>query len=71
MKLALDFLAFFGAIALLALLALLFFAHRREVQADKAYPAFGSLLEVNGTRVHAVVMGQGPDLFLFTDQAAT
>ena len=68
MKLALDFLAFFGAIALLALL---FFAHRREVQADKAYPAFGSLLEVNGTRVHAVVMGQGPDLFLFTDQAAT
>jgi len=61
MKLALDFLAFFGAIALLAIL---FFAHRREVQADNAYPAFGSLLEVNGTRVHAVVMGQGPDLVL-------
>ena len=60
MKLVIEFLEILGTIAVLPT----FFAHRREVQMEKTYPSLGDILEVNGKRVHAIVMGEGPDLVL-------
>jgi pimeloyl-ACP methyl ester carboxylesterase len=39
-------------------------AHLRETRAEQSHPPVGQVLDVNGTKVHAVVMGQGPDLVL-------
>ncbi|KJS45272.1 MAG: alpha/beta hydrolase [Roseovarius sp. BRH_c41] len=39
-------------------------ARAHEAQAEAAFPPEGQILEVNGHRVHAVVMGDGPDLVL-------
>lgn len=39
-------------------------ASAREAAAEAAYPPTGRFVEVMGTRVHAVVQGQGPDLVL-------
>ncbi len=39
-------------------------AARNEARAEAAYPPEGRMLTVNGTRVHAVVMGEGPDVVL-------
>ena len=39
-------------------------AARREAAAEAAAPPLGQLLMVNGTRVHALVKGAGPDLIL-------
>ena len=39
-------------------------AGAREAAARAAYPPEGQLIEVNGRTVHAVVMGEGPDLVL-------
>nr|WP_240453909.1 alpha/beta hydrolase [Chachezhania antarctica] len=39
-------------------------AQARETKAEAAYPPQGRFVDVNGTRVHAVVMGEGPDLVL-------
>lgn len=36
----------------------------REAQAEADYPPEGHIIEVNGHRVHAVVMGHGPDVVL-------
>ena len=39
-------------------------AARHEAKAERDYPPDGQLLNVDGMQVHAVVMGQGPDLVL-------
>jgi pimeloyl-ACP methyl ester carboxylesterase len=39
-------------------------AAEREAQAERAFPAHGEILDVNGVEVHALVMGDGPDLIL-------
>lgn len=39
-------------------------AYMREARAERTHPPIGQILVVNGTKVHAVVMGQGPDLVL-------
>ncbi len=39
-------------------------AAAREAQAEALTPPVGQLLDVNGVPVHALVMGQGPDLVL-------
>jgi len=39
-------------------------ATRHEARAEAAYPPEGQILEIDGTQVHAVVMGEGPDLVL-------
>ena len=36
----------------------------REVRTEKTYPPSGDILEVNGKRIDALVMGDGPDLVL-------
>lgn len=54
----------------LAIAAMLFWAvtlwraQRHEARAEATHPPEGRLLDVNGYRVHAVVMGEGPDLVL-------
>ena len=40
------------------------FAHRREARAAKLQPPKGEDVEIEGRRVHVVVMGDGPDLVL-------
>lgn len=57
------------ALALLLLLVLfagftLWKAARHETRAEAAFPPEGQFLDVDGHRVHAVVMGEGPDLVL-------
>ena len=61
MKLVIEFLEILGTIAVLPT----FFAHRREVQTEKIYPSLVDILEVNGKRVHALVMGRVWILFLY------
>ena len=39
-------------------------AARNEARAEAAYPREGQMLDVDGTPVHAVVMGGGPDVVL-------
>ncbi|MBO6776228.1 MAG: alpha/beta hydrolase [Marinibacterium sp.] len=39
-------------------------AARNEARAEAAYPLEGQMLDVDGTSVHAVVMGDGPDVVL-------
>lgn len=39
-------------------------ASMREAQAVRDFPPVGQFIEVDGTQVHAVVMGSGPDLVL-------
>jgi pimeloyl-ACP methyl ester carboxylesterase len=39
-------------------------AYRREAAANAQYPPIGELLDVGGTKVHALVRGSGPDLVL-------
>jgi pimeloyl-ACP methyl ester carboxylesterase len=36
----------------------------REARAARTHPPLGQILDVDGTKVHAMVMGQGPDLVL-------
>lgn len=59
-KLLLAFLVLIGAFAAYVNWR----AGAREAEAEAAYPPEGQLLTVNGVQVHAVVMGQGPDLVL-------
>ncbi len=42
----------------------LYRAQQHERRAEAAHPPEGRILQVNGSRVHAVVMGDGPDLVL-------
>jgi hypothetical protein len=46
-------------------------AARHERQAEATWPPEGDVLTIDGHRVHYVVMGEGPDLVLFTAPAAT
>lgn len=39
-------------------------AQYRETQAEKQFPPLGAFLSVNGTRVHYVTKGSGPDIVL-------
>ena len=39
-------------------------AAEREAKAERDFPAHGTMLDVNGVEVHALVMGDGPDLVL-------
>ena len=39
-------------------------ASQRETRAESAFPPEGQLLNVDGVQVHAVVMGEGPDIVL-------
>ena len=39
-------------------------ATAREAQAEAEYPATGQIIDVDGTKIHAFVEGQGPDLVL-------
>ena len=39
-------------------------AARNEARAEAAYPLEGQMLDVDGTSVHAVVIGDGPDVVL-------
>lgn len=64
MRLALKLLLLFGLL-LAGLCALtLWRAARHEARAEASHPPQGQFIDVNGTRVHAVVMGQGPDVVL-------
>lgn len=61
MKLALFLLAF----ALIALVGYVQIkARQNEARAEAHFPPEGQILQVQGHRVHAVVMGAGPDLVL-------
>ncbi len=61
MRKALIYIAF----AIAALIAVVqIAAAMREGQALRDFPPEGQLLDVDGTQVHAVVMGSGPDLVL-------
>ncbi len=61
MRKALIYIAF-AALSLAA--AVQVAAAMREAQALRDYPPEGQILDVDGTQVHAVVMGSGPDLVL-------
>ncbi len=39
-------------------------AHARETEAEAAFPPLGDLIEVGGRKVHALTLGQGPDVVL-------
>jgi len=39
-------------------------ASEREVAAEQGWPPEGQILDLGGRQVHAVVMGQGPDVVL-------
>ncbi|MEX0338602.1 MAG: alpha/beta fold hydrolase [Arenibacterium sp.] len=56
----------FAVVAGIALLTALTLwrAARNEARAEASHPPEGQLLSVNGYQVHAVVMGEGPDLVL-------
>ena len=36
----------------------------KSAQAVKKYPVIGQMVEINGTKIHAMVMGAGPDLVM-------
>lgn len=57
------FLIFLVALAVLSGLVS-FLATRNEANAEATHPPLGQILTIDGTRVHAVVMGDGPDLVL-------
>lgn len=58
------------ALIWIALLGLVFVAtvqiaaYLRETRAEVTHPPLGQILDVNGTEVHALVMGEGPDLVM-------
>lgn len=56
----------FAVLALLAVLAVLIWglSEWRAATARATYPPAGEIVEVDGARVHAVVMGAGPDVVL-------
>jgi pimeloyl-ACP methyl ester carboxylesterase len=62
--LAVKIVLLFAALLVGAGVFVHFRAAAREAEAEREYPPEGQFLTVNGTRVHAVVMGEGPDLVL-------
>jgi len=57
-------LLIFGAFIGCAVLGVRYFAAQNEARAEAAYPPEGQFIDVEGTRIHAVVEGEGPDLVL-------
>ncbi len=58
-------LSLFVLILLLGLIALTQWrAYAREQNAEAAYPPSGQFVDVNGTRIHLRISGQGPDIVL-------
>ncbi len=51
-------------LVLLSIAVVQIFALKREREAARDYPPTGQLIDVNGATVHAVQVGQGPDLVL-------
>ena len=42
----------------------LFLSERRVAAANAKYPPLGEIVDINGKSIHALVMGEGPDLVL-------
>jgi pimeloyl-ACP methyl ester carboxylesterase len=63
-KLGRKLLIWFVVLGLALVATVQIAAHYREARAARTHPPIGQMLDVNGTQVHAVVMGQGPDLVL-------
>jgi len=61
MKTALVFLL---AVSVVAVVIVQFFAIKRDREAAANYPHMGQLIDVDGVTVHALQMGQGPDVVL-------
>lgn len=53
-----------GLVLVLGAAVTLWRASRHEARAEASHPPLGRILDIDGTRVHAVVMGEGPDLVL-------
>ncbi|WP_420011249.1 alpha/beta fold hydrolase [Tateyamaria sp.] len=51
-------------LALLIIGMVQYFAFKREREAAEAFPPTGQMIDVDGVRVHAEQMGQGPDVVL-------
>lgn len=64
MKLAAKLLVSFLILAVAFMAVTLWKARNNELRAEAAYPPEGQFLTVDGTRVHALVRGEGPDLVL-------
>jgi len=64
MRLALKILISLGVLLALFSALTLWRAARHEARAQSSHPPQGQFLDIGGQRVHAVVMGQGPDLVL-------
>ena len=61
---ALRILYFLAFLLVALVVATLWQAGRREAQAIRDFPPLGQIIDVDGHPVHAVVMGEGPDLVL-------
>ena len=59
-----KFLTFLGVAVPVLAGVTLWAAARHEARAEAEYPPEGQMLDIDGVQVHAVVMGQGPDLVL-------
>lgn len=64
MTLAVRILLGLALLVLLGAVATLWKARQQEAAAEARHPPQGQLLDVEGHQVHAVVMGDGPDLVL-------
>lgn len=53
-----------GVIAALLVVVVQWRAYAREARAEASYPPSGQMLNIEGAQVHAIVMGEGPDLVL-------
>jgi len=54
----------FALVALVLVLATYWRANRNEMRAESEFPPEGEILDIDGIPVHAVVMGEGPDVVL-------
>ncbi len=66
----LKLLLILGILAVAAVALTLWLAARNEARAQAKWPPEGEILVVDGHRVHAVVMGDGPDLVLIHGSGA-
>jgi len=64
MPLAIKILTLLALVLALAWAVVQYRARAHEARAEAAYPPQGRIVEVAGHRLHAVVMGSGPDLVL-------
>ncbi|MGV6805513.1 MAG: alpha/beta fold hydrolase [Ruegeria sp.] len=64
MKLVVKALIYFGLFALILVAFATWLAARKEANALAEFPPEGQILTIDGIAVHAVVMGEGPDVVL-------